>query len=870
MKKCIFVFIFFTFLSSIFGQTAEDLEWSKELSAMRTRGNYLFSDKAAKKMWRKYPLQTDWFFQDNEKNYNWGYMVGYDPRGDFNYFFKKCRSNSFEKNLIKGVAKELGEDITIPHYKAGDSSWFVLYSKLCRKRRYQRLLPLLDKSEKIIYATHMNMGDIYLATETQSCPKGSQLRVLDLSPLREGRPLIDSLLFDSNNGIVRDPELSFDGKKLLFAWRKSREEVKTTGALAKPTGNYKIYEMELSSKKLRQLTDDSTYGADFEPCYLPNGDILFSSARIVQEVTCGWGDCSNFFLMNKDGKYARRIGFDQTQTAFPHILNDGQVVFTRRDYNDRGQTYAHSLFIMKIDGTNQTEFYGNNSCEPTSFQHTRAIPGSDKVISIAGGYHTKQGGKLLILDPKKGQQGYEGVEFINWDYKKKITANDMYGREGEQYQYPFALTEDHIIVSMAPIGGYLMSRNGYLNNSLEHELMRYKLYFMNLNGGRELLAADPVLSCTQGLPIQSRKVPEIATSTVDYRKNHGTMYVQDVYFGPAVEGVKKGSVKKIRVSKIFYKPVSIGGACWAPPLDQIGPGKKYSSFGQHSVTPVGVGTASFDAKEIIGEAIVHEDGSAMFEVPAREPIYLQLLDKDNQVIQSMRSWATLMPNESFSCVGCHEDNNSVPQGKSITTAMKNPPQKLMDFAGVSGRPFSYPKMVQPIFDKNCVSCHSPGKKGQQVDLTDAIVLDNHEERGYDSTRRRFYKSYLTLLKADNYRGSGKWRRLDVGRPNEWVDYYTRLLTVELVPPYYAGSATSGLIKMLREGHNGVELTADEISIICAWIDLNVPFVGEYDEMHDWDKKAIELYKTKNGLRNKMEEIDKENIKELIKIKKAQH
>ncbi|OVE81254.1 hypothetical protein BVY04_03685 [bacterium M21] len=816
-------------------------------------------------MWKAFPLMCDWFLQDNQIHGQWGDTPGFDSRKDFATFLKKDRKLELESKLIAAVAKDLG--IAAPSTPATRTEALKLYLKLCHKRRAIRLKPLREKTNAIVYAKHMNMGTIYLATESQGSPKGSKLHTIDLDTET------DEVLFDSENGIVRDPEVSFDGKKMLFAWRKTNQGINSTGRILPETDNYKIYEMDLNTRKMRQLTTDETYGADTEPCYLPNGDIMFSSLRCVQEVTCGWGDCSNLFVMNKDGKYARRLGFDQTQTAFPHLLDDGRIVYTRRDYNDRGQTYAHSLFVMNIDGTVQTEYYGNNTTEPTSLQHTRSIPGTGKTISIAGGYHTTQGGKLVIIDPKKGLQKYQGLTFIGWDHKKKKTGGDSYGREGDQYVYPYPLSETGLLVGYSPIGCYLFNKEGRLDTKREHGMMRYKLYYMNLDGTREMLAADPVLSCGQAAPIAPRKKPAVRASSVDYSKDTGTLYVQNVYFGPSAEGIKPGTIKKIRVNELYYKPVTIGGACWGPPRDQVGVGKKYSSIGQHSITPVGVGTASFDAKGILGEVDVHADGSAMFEVPARTPIYLQLIDENGYVAQTMRSWTTLMPNEKFSCVGCHEDKNSAPLAMSKkTVAMTRRPQKLQAFHDVSGKPFSYAKMIQPIFNKHCVTCHAPGKKAEKIDLTDTIVADSNI-MGSNATMRNFYKSYLTLLKADKWRGKGKKKRLETGMPNEWIDYYTRLLTVEQTPAYYAGSAKSGLLKMLKKGHpassghfkagKDIRITQAELDKIAAWIDLNVPFIGEYDEMNNWSDEHKTLYKDKMAIRAKQEAIEAKNIKAYI-------
>lgn len=838
----------------------------------------IYLNKAdGKALWTDFAVETDWFLQDNQVHGEWGKGV-YDARKDYQHYLDPARDNTLEQKLVAHVLQDLGPDakalskelanLTASNCSPDDAAWLTLYTKACRLRRTARLAPLLKKTDKLVYATHMNMGVIYLATETQPCPDGSQLRIIDLSPEANGQPLRDELLFDSENGIVRDPEVSFDGKKMLFAWRKTNKQAGTNGYLAPETGNYKIYEMDLATRQIRALTDDSTYGADFEPCYLASGDIMFSSARCVQEVTCGWGDCSNLYLMNKDGKYARRVGFDQTQTAFPHLLDDGRVVYTRRDYNDRGQSYAHALFFMNPDGTTQTEYYGNNSMAPTSIQHTRPIPGTGKTMGIAGGYHTSQGGKLVTIDPKKGRQNYEGLTFYNWEPTPLREVNDEnYCRVGEQFVYPYPLDENSLVVSLSPVGAYMTRDNGMLDKAKEQGLMLYKLYYMNLDGSRELLAANPTLSCTQGVPVMARKRPGVRASTVDYTRKTGTCYVQNVYYGPSAEGIEPGAVKKLRVVKLFYKPVTIGAGGWGPSRKEVGPLRKYSGYGWHSVLPTGVGSASFDAKEIMGEVEVHEDGSAMFEVPARVPFFFQLVDKDGLVIQTMRSWATLMPNENFSCVGCHEENDSAPLPQAMKTlALQRPPQTLQPVHSISGQPFSYTKFVQPIFDEHCVCCHSPGKKGEKIDLSSTIVKDFEQEKWASSTRRKFNQSYLTLLKVkwDTSNKKTKGPRLDEGRPNEWVDYYTRMATMELTPPYYSGSTQSGMIKKLLAGHGKTKITPEEIGTIAAWIDLNVPFVGEYDAMNIWDDATKERYDKKLGMRVKQEQIEAENIKAYIR------
>jgi hypothetical protein len=833
--------------------------WARAMAEARRRG--VDDPKLlAKKMWNAFPAMCDWFLQDNPHHGQWGQSVGHDARGDFKRFLGQAEGdNAIEIALVRSVARELGVDARL----LGTSEQLLQhYVELCMRRRRRRLARLTRRTDAVVYATHQNMGGIYLETENQRCPDGSQLRILRL-PLRRTSTR-DELLLDSGNGIVRDPELSFDARKLLFAWNKSNRGYGGRAQSVPASRTYKIYQMDLATREVRALTDETTYGSDIDPMYLPSGDILFNSQRCVQRVTCGWAEATNLYVMDADGRYARRIGFDQTQTAFPALLEDGRVLYTRRDYNDRGQTYAHALFVMNPDGTMQTEYYGNQTFEPTSFQHARGIPGTSKVMAIAGGYHTPQGGKLVIIDRRKGLQDYQGLMFVDWDPDRKRTRGDGYGREGPQYSYPYPLDDHGLLVSYAPIGGYLMSASGRVDRRAEQGLMRYKLYFMTLDGKRELLAAHRTLSCASPVPLMARRKPTVRPNLTDYSQDTAVMYVQNVYHGPGMEGVEPPAAKQIRVIRLHYKPALIGAAVWSPPRDQIGPGRKYASVGKHSVTPVGVGTASFDAKEILGQVPIRADGSAMFEVPARTPLYLQLIDADGRAIQTMRSWATLMPGENFSCVGCHEDKASAPlSAQGRTQAMRDGPRKLRPLHDISGRPFSYARMIQPIWNRRCVSCHRKGGKAEAVDLTATIVPDNTSGRATNTTLRRYYRSYLTLLKAAQEREIQGQTYLGPGKPNKWVDYYTRLLTVEQVAPYYAGSARSGLLKMLRDGHKKVKLTPAELETIAAWIDLNVPFIGEYDEMNSWSRPQREAYEQKMLQRRTQRKIEDGNIRRFL-------
>ncbi len=72
-------------------------------------------------------------------------------------------------------------------------------------------------------------------------------------------------LTNLESGDVADPEISYDGLKVLFSMRKNSSD------------DWHIYEMNVDGSNLRQLTNSSA--DDFDPTYLPNGKIIFTSNR---------------------------------------------------------------------------------------------------------------------------------------------------------------------------------------------------------------------------------------------------------------------------------------------------------------------------------------------------------------------------------------------------------------------------------------------------------------------------------------------------------------------------------------------------------------------------------------------------------------
>ena len=589
--------------------------------------------------------------------------------------------------------------------------------------------------------------------------------------------------------------------------------------------------MEVASGKVRQLTFGLGF-ADYEPAYLPNDDIIFNSTRCVQTVDCWWTEVSNLYACDKDGKYLRRLTFDQVHTNYPTVCDDGRVLYTRWEYNDRGQIFTQPLFQMNPDGTGQTECYGNNSWFPTTILHARAIPSSNRIMAILTGHHSHQRGKLAILDPGRGRQEAEGVQLIAPVRKAEAVRVDALGQEGDQFQYPYPLTDTEFLVTYDPYG----SRNQQYDRP-------YGIYFMTVDGRRELLARDPNISCNQPVPLAPRKMPHMRPSQVDYRKDTGTYYLQDIYAGPGLKGIPRGDIKRLRVVALKYRAAGIGENRNSGPAG-----------GALISTPIAIDNGSWDVKVVLGDVPVYEDGSACFTVPARTPVYFQALNEKGHAVQTMRSWSTLQPGEVFSCVGCHESKNSSPTVTRNTLAMAAGPKPPRPFHGPP-RGFSFNKEIQPILDRRCISCHN----GEHV--SSAAI---HRESGPSektsfsllgrgtvnkTAKRRWSDAYLALTKG--------------GRPNEWINWISAQSAPPLLPPYHAGAARSGLIALLEEGHEGAKLSREELDKIACWIDLLVPYCGDYAEANAWSREEIQPYNHFLSKRRQMEHIEEKNISEWI-------
>ena len=595
---------------------------------------------------------------------------------------------------------------------------------------------------------------------------GYENQIVALSPVEPDGQL--TTLYRPEGGrFVGDVDLHFDGKKMLFSMPGSNNR-------------WQIWEVGVDGKGLRQVTtgvhDDVE---NYDPCYLPDGRIIFDSTRCFHGVPCVGGNntVANLFQMNADGSGVRQLCFDQDHDWCPVVLNNGRILYSRWEYSDSPHYFTRLLFSMNPDGTNQMEYYASNSPWPNSTFYARPIPGHPtKIVGVISGHHgVRRMGELLVFDPAKGRHQTDGVVQRIPGYGQKVEpkiTDGLVNSSWPKFLHPFPLSEKYFLVSSQPT-----------KNSL------WGVYLVDIFDNMLLLKEEPDYVMFEPVPLRKTATPPAIPDRIDPGKKDALVYLSDVYSGPGLQDVPRGTVKNLRIYEFHFA---------------------YPRMGGH----INIGIdGPWDARRILGTVPVEPDGSATFRVPANTPLAVQPLDKDGKALQVMRSWFTAMPGEVLSCVGCHESQNSTPPSRP-TLANNRPPSNITPWYGPA-RSFGFKREVQPVLDEYCVGCHN-GKHPERPNfLVDGPV-----------TFRNFTPSYTALHPY-------------VRRPGPESDYF-------LQKPLEFHAGTSELIQMLEKGHHNVKLDREAWDRLITWIDLNVPDHGTWSEHRkiagEFDKRRLEMRK----------------------------
>jgi formylglycine-generating enzyme required for sulfatase activity len=639
---------------------------------------------------------------------------------------------------------------------------------LAMQRRILLANPVLD-FETIIARKTDKLGLPANFHSNSSIPKTGYQNTIVRFPIR-GEAQEEIVFAPGHQRFAGDLCLHFDADRMLFSMPNDKD--------------WQVFEIRLDGSGLRQVSPDIADGiGNYDACYLPNGDYLFTSTLPMVSVPCVAGNAhvANLVRLSKDGSL-RQLCFDQEHNWSPRVLADGTILYQRWEYTDTPHANTRLLMNMNPDGTNQRAFYGSNSYWPAAFFYATPVPGSSTVVAgISSGHHgDARAGELYLLDVSKGRTHDSGVLA---QIPSQPTTPSGRGRIYDhmrgvwpRFLHPQPLDAKSVLVACQP--------------SPRHS---WGIYLADVFDNLLLLKESPGFHLLEPMPVVRRAAPPVIPDKVDLSRKDATIYLQDIYQGPGLKGIPRGTVKSLRVFSYTFSYHNVGGLYGVVGID--GP---------------------WDLHRPLGTVPVHEDGSAMFKVPANTPISLQPLDAEGRALAQMRSWLTAMPGEVLSCVGCHESSNSSPPTTPSLAATK-PVASLEPWRPVvSG--FSFEREVQPVLDRHCSACHDGAEA--QPDLRGGRMIDDWSSQiagnAGPSRGGRFSTSYANLFpytRANGIEG----------------DYH-------LLAPMEFHFSTSELGQMLRKGHHGVTLDADAMDRLITWVDLNRPYHGSWSSI-GWGNAA---------------------------------
>ncbi|HEX6018452.1 MAG TPA: hypothetical protein VFZ28_10155 [Burkholderiaceae bacterium] len=220
--------------------------------------------------------------------------------------------------------------------------------------------------------------------------------------------------YTRGTGDVSDPEVSYDGKKIVFAMNCPPANN------AACTGRWNIWEYALpgggfEGGTLRRVTSSSA-DDDVDPYYLPGGGFVFASNRQTTTKKLQ-GDAIgaqpyfaldeyerervlNLHTMKDDGTDIKQISVNQSHDRNPVVRDNGNIMFSRWEHV--GQKNRFAVFQVKPDGTDMFVFYGALS-PGNSFLHPREMDAAgpyagqltSSLMSLSG---TQEGGALMMID----------------------------------------------------------------------------------------------------------------------------------------------------------------------------------------------------------------------------------------------------------------------------------------------------------------------------------------------------------------------------------------------------------------------------------------------------------------------------------------
>ena len=508
-----------------------------------------------------------------------------------------------------------------------------------------------------------------------------------------------------------DPEVSFDGRRMLFSARKA------------PADDWNIYEMELGDGSVRQITRN--LGDCRQPVYQgshytivadePWYQITFVSDRAGELEEHAPVRSTSLYSCRLDGTDVRRLTFNPSSDMGPTVLPDGRLLFSSRQRSglEWGPEGRVGLFASQSDGIDYAVFSAD---EGRRVKLMPSVTPDRLVVFVESDDSAWDGaGNLASVSLRRNLHSY-----------RPLTA------EGDGwFIFPSPLPDGKVLASRRPTDG-----------SGSYAVVRVD----PRSGEVEAVFDDPDRHDIQARIVSARPEPDGRSSVVTDTNPNGVFYGLNVYESDLGENgwIPRGTPVRLRVLEGIPRTELDAPPPGIPPL-----------------LP----------RRILGVVPVEEDGSFNVEVPANIPIQLQLVDEDGMALRSC-SWIWVRNRETRGCIGCHEDGERTPDNRFVKALAK--PSIPLTLPPEKRRTVDFRRDVKPILDARCATatCHDTPEAGLALKAVPSHEVATDGGRGFDPAYVDLVEGYKWVRPGSARTSPLIWRILgrETSRPwDEAVD-----------------------------------------------------------------------------------------------------
>ena len=484
-------------------------------------------------------------------------------------------------------------------------------------------------------------------------------------------------------GDVSDPEVSYDGTRILFSMRRNSSD------------SWNVYEFDTSlpvsgGNPRRIISDDNTANAgnDVDPNYLADDRIIFSSNRQERTKTVMTNDNVEPYtyrdeyerenvialhVMNSDGTNIRQITFNQSHDRNATVRSTGDIMFAHWDHV--GTRNEFSIFNANPDGTGMFVLYGAHS-PGNSFLHPREMQDGSIISTLMPLSGTFEGGALMLIrvsncsennDCNDGGTGQAQATASQINFGRGTSPNGRFTTP-----YPLWDNTNRVLVS------YTVSCVKFNNCPTQTDPItggnvtvegppQYGIYMLNMDTQQlnPLILASAGEAYTDPVALLARPRPNVISDKPEVGTT-GILNVKSVY---DTDNLGRMSDPVLTGSESIPKTAAPAGSSQSQVADialmkdpsqaeyQTRPARFLCVIKAvptpSSVSTMDVGETDFEMQQIVGYTEIEPDGSFKIEVPADTPLALAVIDSEGRAFHPHTNWIQVRPGETRTCNGCH-------------------------------------------------------------------------------------------------------------------------------------------------------------------------------------------------------------------------